>query len=328
MDARSLLLDRVPGLGRFRGDIMGGLLSAGGRDSACHGLRHVRVRGARKRLLPRWRAGRPADRSVVGIACVALGDKSANVYAPRVITTFFIGILLYGLVHSDRRPEVRRPRPDPRGAVLDHAAGRRIPGALRAHAARHGDPLHPAAGDVRLPERRGAASPAGAARQPFGFDKSITFVQALKDIQHARPLSLLLAVLTIVAMLQARRWLPKVPRVAGRARGRHDPLLPPRPGGLGTDLGPTIGIAPFSLDKVLEPAAVRGARQGAGRPGAVADDRRRRARARHHRLDRRPALQQAPCAAAASRSRRRPAAGAARRLRTCSALRSAASPAG
>jgi SulP family sulfate permease len=39
----------------------------------------------------------------------------------------------------------------------------------------------------------------------FGFDKGITFVQALKDVQHARPLSLLIAGLTIVAMLQARR---------------------------------------------------------------------------------------------------------------------------
>ena len=39
--------------------------------------------------------------AIVGIACVVLGDKSANVYAPRVTTTFFIGLLLYGLVHAE-----------------------------------------------------------------------------------------------------------------------------------------------------------------------------------------------------------------------------------
>ena len=100
MDARSLLLDRVPGLGRFRGDIVGGLISAGVAIPLAMGYgmfgfvvlgNDYFLDGARAGLL---------TAVVVGIACVALGDKSANVYAPRVITTFFIGILLYGLVHS------------------------------------------------------------------------------------------------------------------------------------------------------------------------------------------------------------------------------------
>src|SRR6476620_12223325 len=38
---------------------------------------------------------------VVAVVCVVLGDKTTIVYAPRVNTTFFLGILLYGLVHSD-----------------------------------------------------------------------------------------------------------------------------------------------------------------------------------------------------------------------------------
>jgi sulfate permease, SulP family len=33
--------------------------------------------------------------------CVALGDKTTTVYAPRVNTTFFLGILIYRLVHSE-----------------------------------------------------------------------------------------------------------------------------------------------------------------------------------------------------------------------------------
>ena len=30
----------------------------------------------------------------------ALGDKTTTVYAPRVNSTFFLGLLIYGLVHS------------------------------------------------------------------------------------------------------------------------------------------------------------------------------------------------------------------------------------
>src|SRR5262249_61756758 len=37
----------------------------------------------------------------VAVVCVVLGDKTTTVYAPRVNTTFFLGILIYGLVHSD-----------------------------------------------------------------------------------------------------------------------------------------------------------------------------------------------------------------------------------
>jgi len=36
-----------------------------------------------------------------GVVCVALGDRSTTVYAPRVTTTFLLGALLYDLVHSD-----------------------------------------------------------------------------------------------------------------------------------------------------------------------------------------------------------------------------------
>ena len=38
---------------------------------------------------------------VVAIACVLLGDKTTTVYAPRITSTFFLGLLIFGLVHSD-----------------------------------------------------------------------------------------------------------------------------------------------------------------------------------------------------------------------------------
>ena len=38
---------------------------------------------------------------IVAIVCVLLGDKSTTVYAPRINSTFFIGLLIYGLVNSE-----------------------------------------------------------------------------------------------------------------------------------------------------------------------------------------------------------------------------------
>lgn len=38
---------------------------------------------------------------VAGVVCTVLGDRTTTVYAPRVTTTFFIGLLLYSLVHSE-----------------------------------------------------------------------------------------------------------------------------------------------------------------------------------------------------------------------------------
>ena len=43
---------------------------------------------------------------VVAIACVALGDKTTTVYAPRITSNFFLGLLIFGLAHSDE-PAIR-----------------------------------------------------------------------------------------------------------------------------------------------------------------------------------------------------------------------------
>src|SRR6478609_9679640 len=38
---------------------------------------------------------------IAGVVCVALGDRSTRLYAPRITTTFFLGLLLYSLLHRD-----------------------------------------------------------------------------------------------------------------------------------------------------------------------------------------------------------------------------------
>jgi MFS superfamily sulfate permease-like transporter len=37
---------------------------------------------------------------IVAIVSVLLGDRTPTLYAPRINSTFFLGALLYGLVHS------------------------------------------------------------------------------------------------------------------------------------------------------------------------------------------------------------------------------------
>jgi SulP family sulfate permease len=38
---------------------------------------------------------------IAGVVSVLLGDRSTRVYAPRITTTFFLGLLLYSLLHRD-----------------------------------------------------------------------------------------------------------------------------------------------------------------------------------------------------------------------------------
>src|SRR3984957_9928000 len=39
-----------------------------------------------------------ASAAIAGFVCVLLGDRSTRVYAPRVTTTFFLGLLLHSLL--------------------------------------------------------------------------------------------------------------------------------------------------------------------------------------------------------------------------------------
>src|ERR1700712_848170 len=38
---------------------------------------------------------------IAGVVCVVLGDRSTRVYAPRITTTAFLGLLLTSLLHRD-----------------------------------------------------------------------------------------------------------------------------------------------------------------------------------------------------------------------------------
>lgn len=84
-----------------RNDVTGGLISAAAAVPLAMGYGMFAFIALGNEYFPDGALAGLLSAVVVGIVCVLLGDKSAYVYAPRVTTTFFIGILLYGLAHSD-----------------------------------------------------------------------------------------------------------------------------------------------------------------------------------------------------------------------------------
>ena len=49
---------------------------------------------------------------VAALVCLLLGDRSTRVYAPRITTTFFLGLLLYSLLHRDATASSTADIPD------------------------------------------------------------------------------------------------------------------------------------------------------------------------------------------------------------------------
>ena len=181
---------------------------------------------------------------VVGVVSVMLGDKSPTLYAPRITTTFFLGILLYGLVHSD--------------APVVHSGGLPLTLAVIFSIILLGGIFQMLFGLIRLgtlikftphPVMAGFQNAAAILLflvqlgNVFGFDRSMPFVQALQHIDEAKPLSVLIAALVVVGMWQAKSRLPKVPPLlVGLSIGTvlYYAMIV---AGLGEHLGPVIGSA-------------------------------------------------------------------------------------
>ena len=90
----------------IRGDIVGGLVSAGVAIPLAMGFGMFAFVSFGDQYFASGALAGLMTALVVGVVSVLLGDKSPTLYAPRIGTTFFLGILLYGLAHSDS-PVVR-----------------------------------------------------------------------------------------------------------------------------------------------------------------------------------------------------------------------------
>jgi sulfate permease, SulP family len=178
---------------------------------------------------------------VVAILSVVLGDKTTTVYAPRVNSTFFLGVLIYGLIHSDS-PEIA-------------AGGVPLILAITFLVVLLGGVLQALFGLVKLgslikyaPQPVMAGFQNAAALLLFlvqlgnvcGFDHNVPFTQVPAHLAEIKPLSVLIAAVTFAAMWNARKIVPKVPPVlVGIVLGCALYYLC-RLVGLGSEIGPVI----------------------------------------------------------------------------------------
>lgn len=178
---------------------------------------------------------------VVAIACVVLGDKSTTVYAPRVNSTFFLGLLIYGLIQS-ATPEVV-------------AGGTILVLAIAFSVILLGGVLQALFGLIKLgslikfaPQPVMAGFQNAAALLLFlvqlgnvcGFDHNVSFRQVPAHWAEIKPLSLLIAAITFATMWNGRKIAPKVPpMLVGIVLGCALYYLC-RLVGLGAYLGPVI----------------------------------------------------------------------------------------
>jgi sulfate permease, SulP family len=232
-------------LWRARNDVFGGLVSAAVAIPLAMGYGMFAFTSLGENYFADGALAGIATAFVVAIVCVLLGDKTTTVYAPRVTSTFFLGLLIYGLVHSTE------PAIAAGGIPLVLAIAFSIvllAGALQA-----------LFGVVKLgtlikftPQPVMAGFQNAAAALLFlvqlgnvcGFDRSIPFTQVPQHLASIKPLSATIAAITFAAMWNAKKLLPKVPPIiVGIGLGCILYYLGEL-AGLGSYLGPIVASGP------------------------------------------------------------------------------------
>ena len=138
------------GQSRWRGDLLGGLVSAALSIPLAVGYGMFAFGSLGDSYFAAGALSGLYAAVAVGIACIVFGDRTTTVYAPRVTTTFFLGALLYELVHSG---PALLGNGNQHLIVLAffayHLSRRHVPGFVRTGAAWLVDPVYPAPGHGR-----------------------------------------------------------------------------------------------------------------------------------------------------------------------------------
>jgi len=179
---------------------------------------------------------------IAGFVCVLLGDRSTRVYAPRITTTFFLGLLLYSLLH--RAPTIDA-EPDVAATLLVFFAIILLGGLLQAlfGLLRLGSLIKFAPYPVMAGFQNMAAVLLFLVQlgNVLGFEHNIRFTRVLGSLGQARPLSALVAAFTFAAMWNARRITTKVPPILVGLGCGIIAYYALAACGLGDLLGPVIG---------------------------------------------------------------------------------------
>jgi len=135
---------------------------------------------------------------IAGVICVLLGDRSTRVYAPRITTTFFLGLLLFSLLHHDGAANTVA---NVRGTLLVFFAIILLGGLLQAlfGLMRLGTLIKFAPHPVMAGFQNMAAVLLFLVQlgNVLGFEHNIRFTHVFGAMSEARPLSALVAALTL-----------------------------------------------------------------------------------------------------------------------------------
>ena len=268
-----------------RNDIFGGLVSAAVAIPLAMGYGMFALSALGEYYFADGALAGLATAFVVAIVCVALGDRTTTVYAPRINSTFFLGILIYGLVHSDSE------------AIA--AGGTPFILAIAFAVMMLGGVLEALFGLVKLgtlikfaPQPVMAGFQNAAAALLFlvqignvcGFDHNVPFTQVPEHLAAIKPLSLVIAAITVATMWNAQKTAAESSADHRRHRARLGALFlvqARRPRRLSRPRHRQYIAPDHGLHRVRLLQRYRARRRFLG---VHADDSRGRAGARHHRF--------------------------------------------
>lgn len=234
-----------PWLTSVRDDIYGGLVSAAVAIPLAMGFGMFAFSSLGESYFADGALAGLATAFIVGIVCILLGDKTTTVFAPRINSTFFLGLLLYGLVHSD--------------VETIKAGGAPLALAILFSVILLGGIFQTLFGLTRIgtlirftptPVMAGFQNAAAIllflvqAANVCGYDHNMAFTQVPANLATIKPLSLAVTLVTFIVMWNSKKVLPKIPPLLvglavgiGLYYGLHA-------AGFAAQLGPVIAATP------------------------------------------------------------------------------------
>jgi sulfate permease, SulP family len=234
-------------LANLRGDIVGGIVSAVVATPLAMGYGMFAFVALGENYFASGALAGLYTAVIVAIVCVLLGDRSTTVYAPRITSTFFLGLLIYGLVHSEI-PAIK-------------SGGTSLILAITFSIILLGGIFEALFGLIRLgslikfaPQPVMAGFQNTAAILLFlvqlgnvcGFDYNVAFTQVLHNAAAIKPVSVLIAAITFFATWHARKLPGRVPPVITGIVVGTGLYYFLQVVGLGAHLGPVIGSEPLA----------------------------------------------------------------------------------
>src|SRR5205085_2808272 len=148
---------------------------------------------------------------IAGIISVLLGDRSTRVYAPRITTTFFLGLLLFSLLHRDpagaAEPDISATLLVFFAIVLCGGLFQALFGLLRLGTLIKFAPQPVMAGFQNMAAVLLFLVQLG---NVLGFDHNVRFTRVFGAMGEARPLSALVGAATVLVMWHAPRITTKL----------------------------------------------------------------------------------------------------------------------